>query len=88
MRQSFVQQTIIDTMLDNFKHVGVTGRGVLTLCDPVIKVFELFPKLVNALKVFLNFCNFLNDGFCVSGRGVIALGVDLLGNLFLQVADI
>ena len=55
MRQSFVQQTIIDTILDVVKHVGVTGRGVLTFYDPVLKIFELFEL----------FCYFLSDGGCL-----------------------
>ena len=73
--------SLVNRLIDTMKHVGVGVSSVLQLCDLVTKVFELCPKLVNVLKVLLNFCDFLLDGVCFSDKGVIALVVDLLGNM-------
>ena len=62
--------SLFNLCFDTMKYVGVGVNYDLQFCT----------KLVNALKVLLNFCNFLFDGVCVSGKGFVGLVVDLLGN--------
>ena len=63
--------SLFNLCFDTMKYVGVGVNYDLQFCT----------KLVNALKVLLNFCNFLFDGVCVSGKGFVGLVVDLLGNM-------